>query len=155
MMAATGCDGVVVGRGCLGRPWLFRDLADAFAGRPLQPPPALGDVVTTMREHARLLCELREERFGVRDFRKHVAWYLAGFPLGGERRHRLAQVSTLDELDGLLGELDPTIPFPADAMRIARGHTNGPRPVALPHRWRETADDPAPPQGADLVASGG
>jgi nifR3 family TIM-barrel protein len=155
MVAATGCDGVVVGRGCLGRPWLFRDLADAFAGRPLAEPPDLGGVVATMRAHARLLSELMEEHFGVRDFRKHVAWYLAGFPIGGERRHRLAQVSSLAELDELLGELDPTIPFPPGAMRIARGHTNGPRPVALPHRWRETADDPASPVGAELVVSGG
>ena len=155
MMAATGCDGVVVGRGCLGRPWLFRDLADAFAGRPPQHPPHLGEVVDTMLRHARLLCDHRDERSGIRDFRKHVSWYLAGFPLGGDLRHRLAQVSSLAELAELLGALDPSLPFPAHALRQPRGHTNGPRPVALPHRWRETAGDVTPPEGADLVASGG
>ena len=155
MVRETGCDGVVVGRGCLGRPWLFRDLVDAFAGRPLQPPPDLGEVVRTVREHARLLCEGREERYGVRELRKHVSWYLTGFPVGGELRRALAQVSSLAELDGLLAGLDPAVPFPPGAMRIPRGHTNGPRAVALPDRWLETADDPTPPRGADLVVSGG
>src|SRR6185295_4853158 len=55
MMRTTGCDGVVVGRGCLGRPWLFRDLADVFEGREPQDPPDLGGVVDVMLEHARLL----------------------------------------------------------------------------------------------------
>ncbi|MEX2660161.1 MAG: tRNA dihydrouridine synthase DusB, partial [Acidimicrobiales bacterium] len=129
MVDATGCDGVVIGRGCLGRPWLFRDLADAFAGRPLQAPPDLGEVLDTMGTHADLLCGLMDEQFGTRDFRKHVAWYLQGFPLGGELRHRLAQVSSLAELEELVGGLDRSIPFPEHALRLARGHTNGPRRV--------------------------
>ena len=155
MMAETGCDGVVIGRGCLGRPWLFRDLADAFAGRPPQAPPDLGGVLATMRTHATLLCEAVDERFGMRDLRKHVGWYLTGFPIGGDLRRRLAQVSSLDELDRLVAGLDPTLPFPVHALRTPRGHTNGPRPVALPSRWLETTDDPTPPVGADLVTSGG
>lgn len=155
MVVASGCDGVVVGRGCLGRPWLFRDLADAFAGRPLLAPPDLGEVLDTMGTHARLLCDHMDERFGIRDFRKHVSWYLAGFPLGGELRHRLAQVSSLAELDELVSSLDRSLPFPEHALRQPRGHTNGPRAVALPHRWLETADDPTPPAGADVMASGG
>ncbi len=155
MVAATGCDGVVVGRGCLGRPWLFRDLTDAFAGRAPQTPPDLGQVLDTMLAHARLLCDHRDECFGIRDFRKHVSWYLTGFPLGGDLRHRLAQVSSLAELEALTGELDRSLPFPEHARRQPRGHTNGPRAVALPPRWRESADDATPPAGADLVASGG
>jgi nifR3 family TIM-barrel protein len=155
MVAETDCDGVVVGRGCLGRPWLFRDLADAFAGRPLQEPPALGEVVEIMRTHARLLCDLIGEEQGARDFRKHVSWYLTGFPVGGERRRVLAMVSSLAELDARLDELDPTTPFPPAAGRMARGHTHGPRPVALPPRWLETPDDPTPPVGADALVSGG
>jgi nifR3 family TIM-barrel protein len=155
MMAETGCDGVVIGRGCLGRPWLFRDLADAFAGRHPQAPPDLGEVLDTMQAHAGLLCELMEERFGIRDFRKHVSWYLQGFPLGGELRNRLAQVSSLAELESLVAELDRSLPFPEHALRLARGHTNGPRRVALPDRWLETADDPSSPVGADLLVSGG
>jgi nifR3 family TIM-barrel protein len=155
MVTATGCDGVVVGRGCLGRPWLFRDLADAFAGRPPQAPPALGEVVATMRLHARLLCDVMGELGGCRDFRKHTTWYLTGFPIGGERRKLLALVSTLAELDALLDELDPSIPFPLEALRVPRGHTNGPRPVALPPGWFDDVDDPTPPLGAELLVSGG
>ena len=157
MMASTGCDGVVVGRGCLGRPWLFRDLADAFAGRPVAPPPALGQVVEVLGVHARLLCDLLGERAGCRDIRKHVGWYLTGYPVGGERRRRLAQVATLAELDAALGELDPTVALPAGAGRMPRGHTNGPRRVHLPDRWLTTLDDPSPPAGADAfsVVSGG
>jgi nifR3 family TIM-barrel protein len=156
MMAATGCDGVVIGRGCLGRPWLFRDLADAVAGRPLQAPPSLGEVAEIMADHARLLCEtMGDEHAGVRDFRKHTSWYLTGFPVGGEVRRRMALAATLAELDDLLAGLDHRLPFPEAAARVHRGHTHGPRPVQLPHRWLETTDDPAPPVGADLLVSGG
>jgi nifR3 family TIM-barrel protein len=155
MVAETGCDGVVVGRGCLGRPWLFRDLADAFAGRPVAPPPLLGEVVEVMRLHARLLCDASSPDSGIRDFRKHTAWYLTGYPVGGERRRRLSQVSSLDELDALLDDLDPGTPLPDGAVRIKRGHTNGPRPVALPPGWLDHPDDPTPPVGADVLVSGG
>jgi nifR3 family TIM-barrel protein len=157
MVEATACDGVVVGRGCLGRPWLFRDLADAFSGRPVAPPPALGEVVQVLGLHARLLCDLLGEAAGCRDVRKHVGWYLTGYPVGGERRRRLAQVASLAELDAVLGELDPAITLPPGAERMPRGHANGPRRVHLPDRWLSTLDDPRPPAGADAfsVVSGG
>jgi nifR3 family TIM-barrel protein len=156
MVAETGCDGVVVGRGCLGRPWLFRDLSDAFAGRPVAPPPTLGDVVEVMRRHARLLVEVKEsEHYGVTDFRKHVGWYLTGYAAGPERRRRLAQSSSLAELDDLLAELDPSVTLPPGNENLPRGHLQGPRPVTLPERWRETADDATPPVGGDVLASGG
>ncbi|HVF32374.1 MAG TPA: tRNA dihydrouridine synthase DusB [Acidimicrobiales bacterium] len=155
MMAETGCDGVVVGRGCLGRPWLFRDLADAFAGRPLQAPPSLGEVAAAMARHARLLVDLLGEDQGCRDFRKHVAWYLTGYPVGGARRKAMAMVATLADLDAHLAELDPSEPFPESARRTRRGHTNGPRPVHLPPGWLDRLDDPTPPEGADLLVSGG
>ncbi|MDQ1695564.1 MAG: hypothetical protein QOJ03_917 [Frankiaceae bacterium] len=156
MMRETGCDGVVVGRGCLGRPWLFGDLEAAYAGRPIAPPPALGEVVEVMRRHVRLLVELQgSEHYGVSDFRKHVGWYLTGYAAGPERRRRLAQSSSLAELDDLLYDLDPTVTLPADAQHLPRGHLHGPRPVTLPEGWREQADDPTPPAGADLPSSGG
>jgi nifR3 family TIM-barrel protein len=155
MMRRTGCDGVVVGRGCLGRPWLFRDLADAFADRPPAPPPSLGEVTAVMRTHVLLLCDLAGEYIGIRDFRKHASWYLTGFPVGGERRRRFSQVSSLEELDRLIDELDPAMPFPPGAGRLLRGHTNGPRPVALPAGWLDAVDDPTPPSGADAAVSGG
>jgi len=155
MMAVTGCDGVVVGRGCLGRPWLFRDLADAFAGRPPQRPPNLGEVTTVMVTHARLLCELFGESHGIRQFRKHVSWYLTGFPVGGEHRRGMAQLESMADLEVAVGSLDANQPFPVEAVRMARGHTNGPRPVSLPPGWLESVDDLTPPAGGDELVSGG
>ncbi|HXA32990.1 MAG TPA: tRNA dihydrouridine synthase DusB [Acidimicrobiales bacterium] len=155
MMATTGCDGVVVGRGCLGRPWLFRDLADAFAGRAPQRPPDLGQVAAVMVTHARLLCGLFGETYGIRQFRKHVSWYLTGFPVGGEQRRAMAQLSSLAELDAALSRLDHSQPMPVEALRMARGHTNGPRPVALPVGWLRSVDDLTPPDGGDELVSGG
>lgn len=155
MMAATGCDGVVVGRGCLGRPWLFRDLADAFAGRALQAPPGLGEVGRIMHAHASFLRETFGDEHGIRQFRKHTSWYLTGFPVGGEVRRAMATISTPGDLEDILGRLDAAVAFPPEASRMARGHTNGPRPVHLPAGWLQTIDDPTPPDGADEVVSGG
>jgi nifR3 family TIM-barrel protein len=161
MMRQTSCDGVVVGRGCLGKPWLFRDLADAFAGRPVQPPPVLGEVIAVMRRHVRLLVDGKgDELLGVRDFRKHVGWYLAGYPVGGLTRRDMAQTSSLDELDTImaatLARVGAQTPLPSENIRIARGHTQGPRRVTLPAGWREAALDPTPPpKEADALVSGG
>jgi len=155
MVAATGCDGVVVGRGCLGRPWLFRDLTAAFAGRPVPPPPDLVEIVAMMRTHAELLGETFGEELGVRQFRKHAGWYLTGFPVGSAVRRSLGLCSSLAELHGLLDGLDGSLPFPDEARRMARGHTNGPRPVRLPAGWLDDVDDPTPPVGGDLLVSGG
>ena len=155
MIRATGCDGVVIGRGCLGRPWLFGDLADAFAGRAPRHPPALGEVIAIMRTHARMLCESFGEDTGIRQFRKHAGWYLTGFPVGPAIRRALGLASSLEEVDGLLARLDPSLPFPPEAARIARGHTNGPRPVRLPDGWYASSDDPTPPAGGENAVSGG
>jgi nifR3 family TIM-barrel protein len=156
MMAETGCDGVVVGRGCLGRPWLFADLSAAFAGRPERVLPNLGEVALVMRRHAELLAEcFATERDGCVDFRKHVAWYLKGFPVGSEVRRSMAMVSSLSELDDLLGKLDPAEPFPLDTLGQPRGRTNSPGKVHLPDGWLSTRDDDAVPEGAELDDSGG
>jgi nifR3 family TIM-barrel protein len=155
MVAATGCDGVVVGRGCLGRPWLFRDLAAAFAGRAVPPPPDLAEIVIMMRTHAELLAATFGEELGVRQFRKHAGWYLTGFPVGSMVRRSLGLAASLAELHGLLDGLDGSLAFPEDALRMARGHTNGPRPVRLPAGWLDDVDDPTPPVGGDLLVSGG
>ncbi len=155
MMAETGCDGVVVGRGCLGRPWLFRDLADAFAGRPVQPPPRLGEVCAVMRDHAGRLAEWAGERGGMTSFRKHASWYLTGYPAGSEARRRIALVSTLADLDAVIDRLDPDAEIRENALRAPRGHTNGPRPVHLPEGWLDKAEDPTPPEGAEIAGSGG
>jgi nifR3 family TIM-barrel protein len=161
MVRRTGCDGVVVGRGCLGKPWLFRDLADAFAGRPVESAPRLGEVATVMRRHVRLLVEAKaDELVGVRDFRKHVGWYLAGYPVGSAVRRDMAQTSSLAELDvmidALIRRVGADTELPPENTRIARGHTQGPRRVTLPAGWREAALDPTPPpKGAEALASGG
>lgn len=157
MMAATGCDGVVIGRGCLGRPWLFRDLACAFAGRPVPAPPGLVEQAAFVRRHARVLVE----HHGVDDlrrFRRHAAWYLKGYPLGGAARRQITAVSTLAELDATLDMLIEThgdVALPEAARRTPRGHTSGPHPVHLPDGWYDSADDPTPPVGADIEVSGG
>ncbi|HET6966592.1 MAG TPA: tRNA dihydrouridine synthase DusB [Acidimicrobiales bacterium] len=156
MQRRTGCDGVVVGRGCLGRPWLFEDLQAAYRHGPGAPrrEPALGQVGEVMRHHAALLVEHLGPA-GVRDFRKHTGWYLTGFPVGPVVRRNLSQVSTLDELDHLLSALDPHLTRPPETARLPRGHTDGPRPVALPDGWLDDRDDPTPPAGADVLVSGG
>lgn len=155
MMAETGCDGVVVGRGCLGKPWLFRDLADAFAGRPVQPPPNVGQVAAVMARHARLLVDAkRDEGYAVRDFRKHTGWYLTGYPVGGAMRRKLGLAGSLAELDDLLGELDPSAELAAGAEHLPRGHLQGPRAVTLPEGWMQSRDDPRPPTGADRAFCG-
>ncbi|WP_189082776.1 tRNA dihydrouridine synthase DusB [Mangrovihabitans endophyticus] len=156
MVAHTGADGVVVGRGCLGRPWLFADLEAAFAGRPSQALPSQGEVAAIMSRHAHLLVDaLGDERHGCADFRKHVAWYLKGFPVGGELRRSLAMVSSLAELDDLLARLDPRVPFPREALGQPRGRVNAPGKVSLPHGWLDSRDDDAVPEGAEMENSGG
>ena len=156
MAAETGVDGVVVGRGCLGRPWLFADLAAAFAGRPERVLPTLGEVAKTMRRHAELLVEwLADEPHGCADFRKHVAWYLKGFPVGGELRRSLAMINSLAELDDLLGKLDPAEPYPVHTLGQPRGRTNSPGKVALPDGWLADPDLDVVPDGAELPDSGG
>lgn len=155
MMAETGCDGVVVGRGCLGRPWLFRDLRDAFEGQPQQPSPRLGEVATVMADHARLLAEWFGEPKGCRELRKHAGWYLKGYPVGAETRRQLSLVATLTHLEDLLAPLDPRLELVAGGERLVRGHTSGPRRVVLPEGWLDAVDDLSPPVGAELAVSGG
>ena len=139
MMESTGCAGVVIGRGCLGRPWLFRDLAAAFAGEPRPPLPSLGEVAAMVYRHAELLCDLDGEHYGMRDLRKHMAWYFKGFPVGAELRRSLAMVSTLTELRGLLDQLDPALPFPDAELGSPRGRQGSPRDrVVLPYGWLDS-----------------
>jgi tRNA-dihydrouridine synthase len=158
MVEETGCDGVIVGRGCLGRPWLFADLAAAFAGRPERVMPDLGEVAQVMRRHAELLVDWfgpGKERDGCTDFRKHVAWYLKGFPVGSELRRALAMVSALSELDDLLGKLPHAEPFPLATLGLPRGRTNSPGKVHLPDGWIAARDADDVPEGAELDDSGG
>lgn len=145
MMAETGCDGVVVGRGCLGRPWLFGDLARALGGPDAASGPpvdaTLGFVAQAFRRHAELLIEFFEDEVrGCRDIRKHVAWYFKGYPVGGDTRARLATVSSLAEIDELLATLELDAPYPGAAAEGQRGRAGTPKRPALPEGWLDSRD---------------
>ncbi|MFF0742447.1 tRNA dihydrouridine synthase DusB [Streptomyces sp. NPDC004111] len=156
MVRETGCDGVVVGRGCLGRPWLFADLVAAFEGRPERVEPTLREVTATMRRHAELLGEwIGDEARGVIDFRKHVAWYLKGFSVGSEMRKKLAISSSLAEMDAHMSELDLDQPWPVGADG-PRGRTSGNGRVVLPDGWlKDPYDCAGISADAELDTSGG
>lgn len=169
MIAATGCDGVVIGRGCLGRPWLFGDLVEALSGRAVPPSRRLGEVCAVMVEHARLLVshhvtqrgDQHGESHAMRDFRKHTGWYMSGYPVGPEVRRRFSMVGSLAELDDIVADLDPTAEIVAGGERIKRGHTNGPIRVSLPdgwldgHRRDDLLSDTTVPDDADVMALSG
>ncbi len=145
MMRATGCDGVVVGRGCLGRPWLFRDLADVFDGRQPQNPPRMAEVAAIMLRHARALCDWVGEPLAMRQFRKHATWYTKGFRGSARMRDSVMRVQTLIELQDVLDTLDGNEAFPPGAMRVPRGKTGGTQKVALPDGYLDSLDDETPP----------
>lgn len=145
MIDETGCDGVVVGRGCLGRPWLFGELASAFAGEAKIPQPTLGTVATTLRRHTELLVDFfdGDEDHACRDIRKHIGWYFKGYPVGGDIRASLATVESLQQMDDLLGRLDWTLPYPGADSEGPRGRAGTPKRTSLPNGWldsRELAD---------------
>lgn len=159
MVAETGCAGVVVGRGCLGRPWLFGQLSAAFAGLPIPPDPPLDQVLATLRRHAELLVESFGELTGCREMRKHMAWYLKGFVVRQHVRAALGTVASLTELDDLLAQIDVHQEANAMVMSAPRGRTGSPRPPVLPDRWLEsdrlTAADTVVVRQAELSVSGG
>ena len=150
MMQQTGVDGVVVGRGCLGRPWLFADLENAFRDYLANPnsnidysqiQPNLGEVADAFKKHAVLLVEFFEDELrACRDIRKHVAWYFKGYPVGGEFRAKLATVETLDEMDQILGTLDRSMPYPGDEAEGPRGRAGGSKSCALPEHWLDSRE---------------
>ncbi|MGV8965318.1 MAG: tRNA dihydrouridine synthase DusB [Cellulomonas sp.] len=145
MVAQTGCDGVVVGRGCQGRPWLFADLAAAFAGSDVRVRPNVREVAVVVRRHAELMVEtFGEQSKALREMRKHMAWYFKGYIVGGELRRALGLVSTLIELDDLLAQLDLDQPYPGEPAEGPRGRAGSPKKVSLPDGWlasRDLSDD--------------
>jgi nifR3 family TIM-barrel protein len=164
MMRETGCDGVVIGRGCLGRPWLFGDIVSAMNGDEVPEARRLGEVVDVMADHVRLISahfgvDSSGVDRGVRDFRKHTSWYLTGFPVGGEMRARLAMSSTVSEVDDLLGEMidkhGRDLAVVEGGERIRRGKTNGPIRVVLPDGYLTRLDDMTVPDDDDVMALSG
>jgi nifR3 family TIM-barrel protein len=154
MMRSTGCDGVIVGRGCLGRPWLFRDLAAVFAGQEPENPPNLGAVVDVMLEHARALSDWMGERPAMRAFRRHATWYTKGFRGSAELRQRLMHVTTLVELATIVADVDRAQPFPPSAMRVPRGKSSGTQEVSLPEGYLDDLADATPPEAEDASDGG-
>ncbi len=160
MVHETGVDGVVIGRGCQGRPWLFGDLAAAFEGSSERHRPGLGEVAVSVYRHALLLIDtFGDESKALRDIRKHMAWYFKGYVVGGDLRARLATVPTLEVLRELLDELDPDAPYPGADAEGPRGRAGTPKRTALPEGWlderRLNDAQKAGISAAELDVSGG
>ncbi|MDE0867813.1 MAG: tRNA dihydrouridine synthase DusB [Aquiluna sp.] len=168
MMDKTGVDGIVVGRGCLGRPWLFQDLERAIAGylagdknpKVDEVMPSLGEVADAFYRHAELLTEFfEEEGRACRDIRKHVAWYFKGYPVGGEFRADLARVESLQQASDLLGSLERDTPYPGEEAEGPRGRLGSLKKCSVPEGWldsRELSDTHRSQlEFAELSVSGG
>lgn len=154
MMEETGCDGVVVGRGCLGRPWLFAELSAQLRGEDIPSEPTLGEVAQVIVRHAELMAHYDSEAHATRDIRKHIGWYLRGFPVGGEVRSELARVESLQQLRDLLAPWADS-PALADDADGPRGRQGSPGKVVLPEGWLDDPEDESVPEGAELMHSGG
>lgn len=161
MVRETGVDGVVVGRGCQGRPWLFGDLQAAFEGDDHRHRPNLGQVADGVYRHAQLMIETfgGDEYKALREIRKHMAWYFKGYPVGSDLRTKLATVPTLEVLRSLLDELDPEVPYPGVDSEGPRGRAGSPKRPALPKDWLDSrslnADQSRDIAAAELDVSGG
>lgn len=154
MVSESGCHGVVVGRGCLGRPWLFAELVAAFEGLPAPEAPTLRAVAQIMIRHGQLLSEYFEDEFrAARDLRKHMAWYLKGFRVGSEIRSQLAMIENFNQMQLLLDQIEEQ-PYPQQIGEAPRGRSSGVRQVSLPHRWLEDPDE-IPAIALDDSVSGG
>ncbi len=141
MVRETGCDGVVVGRGCQGRPWLFADLAAAFHGSDVRVRPGLRDVAAAIRRHAELMvAEFGDELKALREMPKHMAWYLKGYVVGGELRRELGLVEDLAHLDTLLARLDLDQPYPGEAAEGQRGRAGSPKRPVVPDGWLDSRE---------------
>lgn len=156
MMHQTGCDGVIVGRGCLGRPWLFKDLEAAFNGQIIPEQPNLGQVIQVMLKHAKSLIAYMGEENAMRAFRKHSSWYIKGFHSASILRERLMQVKTYNGLAQTLSECSVDEPYPQDALRAVRGKSGRSQKIVIPPEYldaRHSSD--ALCEDAELDISGG
>ena len=146
MMRETGCAGVIVGRGCLGRPWLFAELAAVFDGASPPPPPNFGTVVEVMRDHAERLMDFFGPEHGMRQMRKWCAWYTIGFPNAARARAALVRVERLEDMLAVLARCPADTPFPVDALRAHRGKGGRRQTVTLPEGYLDDREDDTPPR---------
>ena len=154
MMEQTGCAGVVVGRGCLGRPWLFADLVSAINGENKRVNPTLFEVRQIMLRHGQLLVEYFEnEDRAMRDIRKHMAWYLKGFSVPREIRANLGMVNSLEHMQQLLSNVVDQ-PYPQEVGDGPRGRTSHGRQVKLPDGWLDDPDEFATISIDDAISGG-
>jgi nifR3 family TIM-barrel protein len=160
MIDETGARGVVIGRGCLGRPWLFGQIRAAFAGEAVPSEPDAGTIVDLMRRHAELLVEMHGNEFkGCQEMRKHMAWYLKGIVVGSETRGALALIDSLEQLDELLSTVERHQQLSDDIAHSPRGRTTPDRKVNLPDGWLNSqsmsANEQETVREAELSVSGG
>jgi nifR3 family TIM-barrel protein len=160
MLDQTGARGVVIGRGCLGRPWLFGQIRASFAGEPVPAEPKAGVILDLMRRHAQLLVEMHGDEFrGCQEMRKHMAWYLKGVIAGSETRGALSLISSLEQLESLLSKIDPDQILDEELAQLPRGRTTPDRKVNLPDGWLNSQfiskTEQETVREAELLVSGG
>lgn len=105
MLAMTGCDGFMIGRGARGNPWIFREINHFFKTGQLLPKPDSDEIRQMIMKHAQLLIQYKGAYTGIREMRKHFAWYTAGLPNSAAMRSRVNEVESLDELRELVTQI--------------------------------------------------
>ncbi len=102
MLAQTGCDGIAVGRGAKGNPWIFREIAAVMNDEPVPPRPSMDEIRQMIKRHATLMTMYKPEYIVVREMRKHVSWYTTGLHNCSALRNEVNNTESLDELFSLL-----------------------------------------------------
>ena len=104
LLEETGCDGVMIGRGCQGNPWIFRELNEYEETGKVPHRPSKKEIKEMMLRHAQLQIELKGDYLGIREMRKHVAWYTKGMEGSAKLRDEINRVESYEELEKLLNE---------------------------------------------------
>jgi nifR3 family TIM-barrel protein len=104
MLTQTGCDGIMIARGARGNPWIFEQIKAYLENGLIKPKPEFEEVMDMMLRHCRLAVEYKSEYTGIREMRKHVAWYTSGFPGSAKLRDRVSEIESIEDLHGILEE---------------------------------------------------